>query len=112
MEKRDRIQRLWELHMEGVREILKVYTAEEEDEGEASFEDGLIAFESSLGHELHAANNSVYAISEALREISEDLARECFTSKSSRTLKTPSIRDSYLRNIGSSWKDFFSTMSA
>ncbi len=74
MENKDRIQKLYDLHVEGAHDMLKAYGAADGDTG--FDEETFIDFENSLSRELGVVKRSLNAIAEALREISEDLARE------------------------------------
>lgn len=99
MEHTERIQRLWELHMEGIRDILKVYT-EEGSDIEESFEESLIGFESSISKELGVAKRALNIISVALKEISEDLAREAFYLEELRNSEDPQYHEFISREYG------------
>jgi hypothetical protein len=99
MEHTDKIQKLWELHIEGMRDILKVYT-EVGSDIEESFEESFIGFESSISKELGVAKKALNIISVALKEISEDLAREAFYLEELRNSEDPQYHEFISREYG------------
>lgn len=99
MEHTEKIERLWELHMEGTHDILKVYSEAGSDTEESS-EDSLIGFESSISNELIVVKKALNAISNALKEISEDLAREVFYLQELRNSGDPQYQGFISREYG------------